>query len=50
MLRNISEYELYMNPYIYTLSSKRNTSIKYNVCQVVQGKKYKGKGAYLVQG
>ena len=43
---DLSENELYMNLYIYTLSSKHNTSIKYNVCQVhgtrqkVQGARY----------
>ena len=46
MLRNKSENELDVNLYTYTLSSKHDTSIKYNVCQVhdtrqkVQGTRY----------
>ena len=46
MLRNKSENELDVNLYTYTPSSKHDTSIKYNVCQVhatrqkVQGTRY----------
>ena len=44
---DLSENELYMNLYLYTLSSKHNTSIKYNVCQV-HGTRQKVRGTRYI--